>query len=180
LASAASTEITIWSLPVQPYWARAEGQFVDGDVYRLAGEGGRRRGGEGAQTRVGGGQVEEQPAVVAALEADMAIVAVVEQLHAQEIDARLDAGAGLEGIGRTGADFLPQVDAVEIEVGDVVARHLQLGAQPRGVERQAEGLAEEGEVAHGLGEGMHGDPLGRKVGRVAPVDVLPRAGRLGL
>ena len=41
----------------------------------------------------------------------------------------------------------------------------------RGIERQAEGLAEEGEVADGLGDGVQGNPLGLEKHICAPFNL---------
>ena len=74
-------------------FAPAEGQFVDRNVCRLTRDDHRWRRSKGAQAREGRAQVEEQAAVVAPAQRGMAAVAVVEQLHAQHIDARLDGAA---------------------------------------------------------------------------------------
>ena len=64
---------------------------------RLVGKHTGWRGHEGTQPRVGRDEIEEQTAVVATVTLGMSAVAVVEQLYTQQIEARLDTGAGGKG-----------------------------------------------------------------------------------
>lgn len=138
--------------------------------------------GKGPQGIERGGQVEQQTDVVAprAPGDGMSAVPVVEQLHGQQVDARLNATVPVERGRGPGTDLLAQVHPVEMDVGYVVPGQLQGRRQTRGIERQTEGLAEERVVALQMRVRVRCDPLSPQGGRVCPVHEFRRARRARL